>query len=102
MRAVSHVLFDIEDYYLALRAVTVYEAITHKNFYLDNVYLKYERSNNNKLKAQFAIYSGVYNNVSMTTWNDNTIELIYEAEVRIINIVSCDSSTNLVTLFIGQ
>ena len=59
----------------------MYEAITHKNFYLDNVYLKYGRSNDNNLKAQFAIYSGIYNDVTTTTWNDNTIELIYEAEV---------------------
>ena len=81
MRAVSHVLFGTEDYYLALHAVTVYLAIIHKNFYLDNVYLKYGRSNDNNLKAQFVIYSGVYNDVTMTTWNDNTIELIYEAEV---------------------
>ena len=67
MRAVSHVLFGTEDYYLALHAVTAYEAINHKNFYLDNVYLKYGRSNNNNIKAQFAIYSGVYNNVTMIT-----------------------------------
>ena len=77
----SHVLFGTEDYYLALHAVTVYEAITHKNFYLNNVYLKYGRSHDNNLKAQFAIYSGVYNNVKTNIWNDNTIEMIYEAEV---------------------
>ena len=81
MRVVSHVLFDTEDYYLALCAVTVYETITHKNFYLDNVYLKYGRSNDNNLKTQFATYSGVYNNVTTNTWNDNTTEMIYEAEV---------------------
>ena len=81
MRAVSHVLFGTEDYYLALCAVTEYEAITHKNFYLDNVYLKYGRSHDNNLKAQFAIYSGLYNNVITNTWNNNTIEMIHEAEV---------------------
>ena len=81
MKAVSHVLLGTEDYYPALHAVTVHEASTHKNFYLDSVYLKYGRSNDNNLKAQFAIYSGVYNNVTMNTWNDNTIELIYEPQV---------------------
>ena len=92
MRAVSHVLFGTEDYYLALHAVTVYEAITHKNFYLDNVYLKYGRSHDNNLKAQFAIYSGIYNNVITNTLNDNTIEMIYEAQVPTKNV------TNLVEL----
>ena len=33
------------------------------------------------ISKQFAIYSGVYNNVTTNTWNDKAIEMIYEAEI---------------------
>ena len=56
-RCVSKLLFGTKDHHLAIHATLVYEAITHKNFYLDNTYLKYGAVGDNNLKSQFAIYS---------------------------------------------
>ena len=81
MRALSNLLFGTEDHYLALHAASVFEAVIHKSYYLDNIYLKYGGTHDNNLRSQFAVYSGVYNNVVTTQWNDNTIENIYETEV---------------------
>ena len=81
MRALSNLLFGTEDHYPALHAAAVFEAVIHKSYYLDNIYLKYGGTHDNNLRSQFAVYSGVYNDVVTTHWNDNTIENIYETEV---------------------
>ena len=82
MRALSNLLFGTEDHHLlALRAAAVFEAVIHKSYYLDNIYLKYGGTNDNNLRSQYAVYSGVYNDVVTIHWNNKTIENIYEAEV---------------------
>ena len=65
----------------ALHAAAVFEAVIHKSYYLDNIYHKYGGTHDNNLRRQFAVYSGVYNDVVTTHWNDNTVENIYETEV---------------------
>ena len=81
MRALSNLLFGTEDHHVALHAAAVFEIVIHKSYYLDNIYLKYGGTNDNNLRSQYAVYSGVYNDVVTIHWNDNTIENIYEAEV---------------------
>ena len=81
MRALSNLLFGTKDYHLAIGAAAVFEAIIHRSYYLDNIYLQYGGTDDNNLRSQFAVYSGVYNDVVTTHWNDNTIENIYETEV---------------------
>ena len=75
MRTLSNLLFGTEDYHLALRAAAVFEAIIHRSYYLDNIYLQYGGTDDNNLRSQFAVYSGVYNDVVTTHWNDNTTSM---------------------------
>ena len=72
-RCVSKLLFGTEDHHLAIHATLVYEAIIHKNFYLDNTYLKYGAVGDNNFKSQFAIYSEAFKKVKPTNCNDHTL-----------------------------
>ena len=74
-------LFGTEEYYLAICATLVYEAVIHKNYYLDNTYLQIGGTNDNNLKSQYSIYSEAYKQVETRDWNDNTFKRIYEREV---------------------
>ena len=81
MRTLSNLLFGTEDHYLALHAAAVFEAVIHKSYYPDNIYLKCGGTHYNNQRSQFAVYSGVYNDVVTTHWNNNTIENIFETDM---------------------
>ena len=59
-RAISKFLFETEEYYLTICATLVYEAVFHKNYYLNNTYLQIGGTNDNNLKSQYSIYSEAY------------------------------------------
>ena len=59
-RAISKLLFGTEEYYLTIHATLVYEAVIHKNYYLDNTYLQIGGTNDNNLKSLYSIYSEAY------------------------------------------
>ena len=89
MRSISKLVFGSESHHLAVRAAVVFEAVIHKNYFLDNTYLSGERPHANYLPTQYAIYLESYNSVNTSSWNSRTIEDIYEHEVVSLTKLGC-------------
>ena len=81
MQSISKLVFGTESHHLAVRAAVVFEAVKHKNYFLDNTYLSGETPYANYLPTQYAIYSESYNDVNTSCWNSRTIEDISDQEV---------------------
>ena len=78
-----------ESHHLAVRAAVVFEAVKHKNYFLDNTYLSGETLHANYLPTQYAIYSESYNDVNTSCWNSRTIEDIYKHKVISLTKSGC-------------
>ena len=80
-RCLSMICYGDENKHKELRARLVAEAVTHKQYYLDNDYLNIEGAFEADLAEYYSIISESYMRVNPRETNRSTIEKIYEAEV---------------------
>ena len=80
-RCLSVISYGNESRHKELRARLVAEAVTHKQYYLDNDYLNLEGAFEADLAEYYSIISESYMSVNPRETNRSTIEKIYEAEV---------------------
>ena len=89
MRSIFKLVFGTESHHLAVRVAIVFEAVIHKNYFLDDTYLSGEIHGANSLPSQYAIYSESYNDVDTSSWNSRTLEDIYEHKVVSLTKSGC-------------